>query len=103
MNNAVRTMEKQLLRGLALRFAHLAGSVGAGTDVIKALLKQDGFNLNIGDIQEACGYLEGKGLIRMEHPGNAVLKINRDISYITPKGVDVLEGTVTVEGIELVD
>lgn len=101
MNNAVRIIEKQVLRGLVLGISNQAEPLGAGVDIIQSTLKQHGYNLIKDEILTACNYLQGKGLVRMEHVENEVLKLSRDIAHITPKGVDVLEGTEKIDGIEL--
>ena len=64
-------------------------------------MKKEGYAVTQKDVSAACRYLEGKGLILVKSVKNDVLKINRDIAHIMPDGVDVLEGTKTVEGIEL--
>lgn len=90
-----------IVRGLILGIAHAAGDGGAGVPIIKVMLMQEGHDLKESDILGHCRYLEGKGLVMVENVRNSIQKISRDIAHITPKGVDVLEGTVQVEGILL--
>ena len=100
MNSQVAT--NHVLRGLTLGISHAAGNQGASILIIQTMLKQEGYNLNISDIMAICQYLEGKGLIEIENIRNPIQKISRDIIKITPKGIDVLEGTEQVNGLELV-
>ena len=46
-------------------------------------------------------YLAGKELVKSEVVANKALGIKREIVHITSKGIDVLEGTIEVEGIEV--
>ena len=39
--------------------------------------------------------------MRIDTTSNEVLNIRREIAHITPKGIDVLEGTEIINGIEL--
>jgi len=90
------------LRGYILKIANEIQPFGAGVPFIKILLHQLKFTPDEATIMNACKYLEGKGLVRMENVCDRVKNISRDIVYITPKGIDVLEGTETVSGVELV-
>lgn len=103
MSSLQQITEKQVLRGLVLKIAEAAEPLGAGTEVIKAAVGKHGYGASKSDIADCCRYLEGKDLITMEKVENEVLGISRDIAHITSKGVDVLEGTETVSGIELSD
>jgi hypothetical protein len=64
-------------------------------------MKRYGYAASEDDIHACCNYLAGKGLITMQKIENKVLGISRDIAHITPEGTDVLEGTVTIDGITL--
>ncbi len=103
MSNAAEIIGKQVLRGEVLNIVCGAEPYGAGTETIHAFLKKKGYAVDKDGIAALCNYLAGKGLIKIERAENKVLDIKRDIAQITPEGVDVLEGTVTVEGIELAD
>jgi hypothetical protein len=59
------------------------------------------YRYTLDEISDACKYLEGKQLVETKRAENAVLGINRAISHVTPFGIDVLEGSASVEGIEL--
>ena len=99
----VQIATNQIQRGMVLKIIHEAQPLGAGLEVITAVLKQHGHALDREAVMTLCKYLEGKQLIHIENLGNAILKLNRDIAHITPQGIDVLEGTQAVEGIALVD
>jgi hypothetical protein len=53
------------------------------------------------EVSEDCGYLSGKGLIRIEHVENSVLGISRSIAHIMPEGIDAMEGTKEIAGVIL--
>ena len=97
----VKIAANQLHRGLALRTVSEAEPVGASVELIRTVFKQHGYDFEKNEVMAICRYLEGKGLINISNSNNSVLGISRFISTITPKGIDVLEGTVQVEGIEL--
>ncbi len=103
MNNPTEIVDRQVLRGEILNIVCGAEPYGAGTETIHAFLKKKGYTVDKDGIASLCNYLEGKGLIQVEHAVNKVLGIKRDIARITPYGVDVLEGTKTIDGIELVN
>jgi hypothetical protein len=105
MNNPTVTeaLNQQVLRGEVLRFTGYAEPRGAGVEVLQAFIKKNGFTVGKDEILTICRYLEGKGLVAVEHIENKILGVSRDVAHITPKGVDVMEGTETIEGIELVD
>lgn len=103
MSKLLDVTEKQILRGCCLNICEQAEPLGAGTEVIYSALKRMGYaDYTKDDIEEACIYLEKKGLVKLEYVKSEVLNIKRCIAHITPKGTDLLEGTITEEGIELV-
>ena len=101
MDKILEIGNKQIIRGLVLMIAEAAGINGASLELIKTALKPHGYNIEKDEVMMVCQYLEGKGLIRIETFKNEVLKISRDIAYIMPDGIDVLEGTMKVDGINL--
>ena len=90
------------LRGYILKLAHETQPLGAGLQFLEIVLHQLKFNITSNDVANACQYLEGKGLVRIERVSNQAREISRDIVHITSKGIDVMEGTETTAGIELV-
>jgi len=97
----VQIAANQILRGLVLNITREADPLGASAELIRAILKQHGHSLDKSDVKGICKYLEGKGLVKINGTKNEVLKVSRFIAYITPTGIDVLEGTIQIEGIEL--
>ena len=91
----------KVLRGLVLNLVFAAEEMGASMQVIRSALKPYGYSLEDNEIMHLCKYLEGKGLVKITGAKNEALKIDRHISCITSKGIDVLEGTIEVEGVEL--
>lgn len=102
MSKLLDTAGKQVLRGYCLKICEQAEPLGAGTEVICATLKNYGFGYEREDVEEACEYLERKGLVRIERVTNDVLGIRRSIAHITARGCDVLEGYIQAEGVEAV-
>ena len=102
MSKVLDVTEKQILRGYCLKVCEQAEPLGAGTEVIYAVLRKLGYgSYEKSDITEACEYLQKKGLVRLELVKNDVLNIRRCIAHITAKGTDLIEGTATEDGIEL--
>lgn len=101
MSNLTETMGIQLLRGRILKMSLEAHPLGASMEVITAGLKREGYDINKQDVVVAILYLEGKGLVKIGKVENKALGISRQIANITPLGIDVLEGTKTVDGVEL--
>lgn len=88
-------------RGLILKTINESAPLGASIEVVKSVLLQHGHKLDRAETLKQCQYLEGKGLVRIDTTSNEVLNIRREIAHITPKGIDVLEGTEIINGIEL--
>ena len=102
MSRILDVTEKQILRGCCLKICEQAEPLGAGTEVIYAVLKKSGYGAyEKADITEACEYLQKKGFVRLELVKNDILNIHRCIAHITARGTDLIEGTATEEGIDL--
>ena len=85
-------IENQEIRGWILRICHRAQPYGASFTVIETTLIEAGFHASLTEIKAHLKYLEEKGYIRMEEiEKNGV---RRRINYVTPKGVDLLEGNI---------
>ena len=95
----IQVATNQVLRGLVLQTINEAK--GAGMELICAVLKQHGYTVDKAEVIIICHYLKGKNLITVDSVGNKGVGIHRDIAYITPQGIDTLEGTLEVDGIEL--
>ncbi|MGL4790983.1 MAG: hypothetical protein ACRCW1_06180 [Anaerotignaceae bacterium] len=101
MSNILEITEKQLLRGYVLKIAEQAQPFGAGVEIIHSTLTKKGFQYSKKNIVEACNYLQQKGLVDFKEVKNDVLGIQRSIAKINAKGIDLLEGTIVEEGIEI--
>lgn len=103
MDRLLDVTQKQVLRGYVLRIADQAEPLGAGIEVIHGALKKEGFaEYSKDNIKDASIYLEKKGLVSLTNIKNEVLHIERCVVKITAKGIDIMEGTITEDGIELV-
>ena len=101
MSDFVKNSENQILRGYVLYICNLTG--GASYQLLRASLKKVGVDATEKQIEAASNYLQGKKLVTIRNAGNKQAGITRSIVYITPEGIDVLEGTREEDGIELMD
>jgi len=101
MNNMLKVVAVQQLRGLILQVCNATTPNGASLQLIAAALKREGYGVSFDDTQSAVEYLAGKGLVAVELIQSAVLNIERHVVKITPAGVDTLEGTTAVDGVLL--
>jgi GTP cyclohydrolase II len=101
-NKLLETAKKQLLRGTILEIANSATPSGVSAEIAAITLRKKGVEVNNGEILAAYDYLEKKGLADIQYIENKTLGIEKmSVLYISPEGIDVLEGTRTVEGIEI--
>lgn len=91
MSDMVKLAEKEIFRMEALRLLNSAVPVGCSRQVLEAALKKLG--LDTGELPRELSWLQGKGLVRMEHAENRRLGIERDVYSITSEGMDYLDGT----------
>jgi len=75
-----------------LRICERAQPYGASFRVIETTLMEAGFHLSVNEIKAQLKYLKNKGYIHLEEIEKSGVK--RRINYITPKGVDLLEGNI---------
>jgi len=101
MNNTIDIAKKQMLRRQVLILCNELKEVGAGVPLICMVLNKQNIVCTEKEIADACYYLQGKKLIDFKHYRNDVADIERDISFITSDGIDVLEGTTAIDGIAL--
>lgn len=84
--------ENNEIRGWILQICHRAGVYGASFRTIETTLLEVDFHASLTEIKGHLKYLEEKGYIRLE-----VVKkkgVQRRINYITPNGVDLIEGNI---------
>ncbi|MCL2188462.1 MAG: hypothetical protein FWC16_00615 [Defluviitaleaceae bacterium] len=67
------------------------------------MLAQNGYEVSETTVLRITQYLADKGLVTNKIINNTAIGIKRMVTCITPMGVDVLEGTVQVDGIMLGD
>lgn len=101
MSNLTDVVVTQRIRGATLALCAEFGEKGAGADLLAAALRRMGFDADKDDAASAARYLEGKGLLRSADLSSEALGIKRRLMWITPAGIDVLEGTAEVSGVTL--
>ena len=99
MSDLMKAMENQVLRNQLLEILRQAGGGGANEKVIGLAMRTAGYQPDRAQLAENLSYLEAKGLVGIRKCENRALGINMDIFFITPDGIDVLEGTMEVPGI----
>ncbi len=92
MGDLMQTAEKEIIRREIMDLCMQAEPVGAGLPVMKAALRRAGFDLAGQELEKQVGYLEGKGLVKVDTVENRRLGIMRRIVSLTPAGMDYLEG-----------
>jgi len=75
-----------------LRICERGQPYGASFRVIETTLMESGFHASLSEIKAHLQYLERKGYICMEEV--EVAGVRRRINAITPKGIDLIEGTI---------
>lgn len=100
-NKLIDTANEKVLRGLVLEILSKAKPTGATMELVQAALRPYSYSLSKEDALNICLYLEGKKLVTLDHVSNERLNIRRSIAHLTSKGIDVLDGTETVSGVEL--
>lgn len=100
-SKVVDVAERQILRKDILSILAETDEQGATTKVLKAVLLKFGYSVSDLSVNLELKYLAGKDLVRMEIVANQALGIKREVAHITSKGIDLLEGTIMVEGIEV--
>lgn len=101
MGDLIGIVEKQLIRKAVLEICDQAGDNGASMQLIQSAVRKTGMEISEKDAEQATYYLEDKQLLKVKNVDNKVLGIHRTIAFITAKGMDLLEGTITVEGMEV--
>lgn len=101
MNKIIELSEKRIIRNEILKVLDEMSSTGASTKLLRKALNTSGLSVTQENVNKEVEYLQGKGVISVEHIENKALGIKRDIITITSKGIDVIEGTLQVDGIEI--
>lgn len=100
MGNLEETVRTQVLRTSALKILRGFSGAGCSKQMMSLALQKYGYSISKEEILDILFYLEGKGLLRRELFANRALGIDREVLYITAAGMDVLEGSREVPGIE---
>lgn len=101
MSKMIDVAERQILRKEILSILAETDEQGATPKLLKVVLLKQGYEVNDLVISLELKYLAGKELVKSEVVANKALGIKREIVHITSKGIDLLEGTIEVEGIEV--
>lgn len=92
MNSLIDTAKNEVVRKEILELCRQTAPYGAGIPVLRAALRKCDYDLTEQELQQQVGYLAGKGLVREEMVENRRLNMKRCIVFLTPEGVDYLEG-----------
>lgn len=92
MGNLTDTAKNEVIRKEILELCQQTAPYGAGIPVLRAALRKCGYDLTELELQQQVDYLEGKGLVRKDVVENRRLNMKRCIVFLTPEGVDCLEG-----------
>lgn len=92
MGNVINAAENEIIRREILELCKEAMPYGAGAKILKAALKKSEYDIPDKEILLHIGYLKGKGLLSTRDVTNDRLGIKRVIAFITPEGIDYLEG-----------
>ena len=98
MSKLVELAEKEIMRKNILEVLEECEDEGASEELIAKCLTRIGHNCSTDEVKRECSYLKGKELVEINHVENKTLGISRNVIKITSKGMDVLDGTSTVEG-----
>lgn len=85
-------LENKEIRGWILNTIDRAKPYGASFQLIEITLTDLGFNCSGNEIKAQLKYLGDKGYIKHE----VIVRncIERHLNFITPKGVDLMEGNI---------
>ena len=101
MSDFLKATENQVLRNQLLELLQEAGPDGANEKVIGFAMNKAGYKVAPEQIRNNLYYLKQKGLIWVAECNNKALGIHMEVYIITPDGIDVLEGSKEVPGIEV--
>lgn len=103
MSKITQLVKKEIVRGNILKMLDEFGSMGASTKLLSKALSTSDFEVSKEEVDRELRYLQGKNAVDIEHIENKVLGVKRDIARITSCGIDVLEGIIQINGIEIDD
>lgn len=85
-------VENKEIRGWILRILDRFRPDGTSFEVIESVLLDSRFNVTLNELKAHLVYLTEKGYVRLDEIERN--RVKRRINYITPKGVDLLEGNI---------
>lgn len=101
MSKLTDVAERQILRKEILSILAETNERGGATKkLLQVVLEKQGYDVSELTIGLELRYLAGKGLVQIESISNPALGIKKEIVQITSMGIDQLEGTIQVDGIE---
>lgn len=102
MSKLTDVANRQILRNEILNILAETNEQGGATQkLLRVVLQKQGYNVSEVTIGLELKYLAEKGLVQTDAVSNPALGIQKDIVHITSKGIDLLEGTIQIDGIEV--
>lgn len=92
MSNLMNAAENEVIRREILELCKETAPYGAGLPVLKVALRKNDYDVNDKELLTHIEYLKGKKLIRTEEVCNKRMNLHRLIVYLTPEGMDYLDG-----------
>lgn len=84
--------ENREIRGCIINIIERGKPYGASFLLIEETLSIAGFSCTTNEVKAHLKYLEDKGYVKFEELERGGIK--RKLNYITPKGIDLLEGNI---------
>jgi hypothetical protein len=102
MNETLNNMEIKIIRGRILKTLKTNYPYPAGSELLSSILTDAQYNISPPQVNAQLIYLEEKGYIEMKKAEIPGMNISRNLSKITPKGIDLLEGNIKADpGVDL--
>ncbi|TEB09154.1 hypothetical protein [Pelotomaculum propionicicum] len=96
----LKAIEAKQIRGFMLKLLEITHPQPTPSSAISAALVQNGLVVN-PDISRYVSYLEDKGYIEVKDVALKSLRIGGVALKLTPKGIDLLEGTIEDPGVDI--
>lgn len=100
MPDPMQAIRNKQARGYILKLLELTHPTPTPSTAIQQAMIQDGLTVS-PDISDHVDYLRGKGYVDVKEVNSKVLSISVVTLKLTPKGVDLLEETITDPGVDL--
>ncbi|MBU1067676.1 hypothetical protein KKE60_07795 [Patescibacteria group bacterium] len=99
--SAVSAIENREIRGWILKICQRAQPYGASFQIIETTLLEADFHVSLTEIKAHLKYLNDKDYIHMEEHKKS--GVTRRINFITPQGIDLIEGNIALDPGVLLD